>query len=312
MNKVTVMGSVNMDISICADSFPKLGETITGYDFHVQPGGKGSNQAITIGKLLGDVCFLGCVGDDTHGQILHQTLKEYNVDISHVETIKNQTSGTAVIFVCNGDNSIVVNGGANECMLSNLVEKHVSAIEESKILLTQLEIPTETILTGFRIAKNKGLTTILNPAPIKELSTELLKQTDIIILNQTEAQALTGHSMNTVEEAKEGVKLLLQRGLKIAVITLGSQGCVFSDEEENVEYYPARKVKAVDTTGAGDSFCGAFAYALANDFSIKDAIRIATVVSSVTVTRRGAALSTPTKDEVNSILREEGTLYELS
>lgn len=312
MNKVTVIGSINMDISICANTFPKIGETVNGYDFRTQPGGKGSNQAITIGRLKGDVSFLGCLGDDSYGTLLHRTLEDNDVDTSHTITIPEQSSGTAVIFVYGGDNSIVINGGANHCMTPKLTEEHAAVIKSSKILLSQLEIPMDAVLTAFRIARENGVTTILNPAPIAPLPDELLRLTDIIILNQTEAAFLTGQTISTVDDAKTGIDNLLNRGMQKVIITLGSLGCIYTDDDGAIIFHPARKVTAVDTTGAGDSFCGAFAYGLANHFPIGDAIRLATVVSSVTVTRRGAALSTPTEEEVNKILKEEGILYELS
>lgn len=312
MNKVTVVGSINMDISICSDTFPQIGETIQGYDFTTQPGGKGANQAIAIGNLGGNISFLGCVGSDDNGKILSHTLQTHNVDISHTETIVDITSGTAMIFVCNGDNSIIINSGANSYVTNEFIERHNAVITESKVLLSQLEIPIPSVIAAFRIAKEHGIITILNPAPIQELPSELLQLTDIIILNETEAEFLTKHSVSSINDAKAGIKTLRQVGIPKAIITLGSLGCVFSTGAETIEYEPARKVTAIDTTGAGDTFCGAFSYALANSWTTKDAVKLATLCSSVTVTRRGAALSIPTKNEINEILKKEGYLYELS
>lgn len=312
MNKITVVGSINMDISICSDTFPKIGETIQGYNFSTQPGGKGSNQAIAIGNLGGNVSFLGCLGDDDNGKILCNTLREHNVDTSHTEIIANQPSGTAVILVCNGDNSIVINSGANAYSTENFLKKHSSVIAESKILLSQLEITMLSVLTAFQLAKNHGVTTILNPAPILTLPRELLQLTDIMILNQTEAEFLTKHPIKNMDDAKTGILNLLHMGITKAIITLGSLGCMFTSDSGAIEYQPARAVTAIDSTGAGDSFCGAVAYALSNDRSLGEAVRLATLVSSITVTKRGAALSIPTKDEVNIILKKEGSLHELS
>lgn len=311
MNQITVIGSINMDISICSDTFPQIGETINGYDFSTQPGGKGSNQAITVGKLAGKVSFLGCIGDDNNGEILRQTLNEYHVNADHLEKVPNQTSGTAMIFVCNGDNSIIVNSGANCCVNPEYATRYSAVIAESRILLSQLEIPLDTVIAAFRIAKEHSVTTILNPAPIMQLPEELFQLTDIIILNETEAEYLTKCSISGIEDAKAAICALTDMGFQTSIITLGSLGCVFTSDDGSIEHLPARKVNAIDTTGAGDSFCGAFAYALANNFSIKDAIQLATLVSSVTVTRRGAALSTPTRDEINTLLRKEGIPYEL-
>lgn len=311
MGKVTVVGSINMDMSICADNFPKVGETISGYDFHTHPGGKGFNQAIAIGKLNGNISFLGCLGDDENGKRLYQTMEEHGVDPSHTEIIPNQTSGIAVILVCDGDNSIVVNSGANGCVTEAFIEKHSSAIAGSDILLSQLEVPINTVLAAFRIAKKNNVTTILNPAPILPLPEELLRLTDIIILNQTEAEVLTKKTIENIDDAKSGITTLLSMGIPKVIITLGSLGCIYTADDASIAYHPARAVSAIDTTGAGDSFCGAFTYALANHFTMEDAIKLATTVSSITVTRRGAALSIPTKTEVNTILKKEGILNEL-
>lgn len=312
MDKVTVLGSINMDLSICSDGFPKIGETIRGYDFHTQPGGKGANQAITIGNLGGNVTFLGCLGDDSNGKSLFDTLSLHNVDISHTEIIPDQTSGIAMIFLCDSDNCIVIDSGANRFVTDEFVKKHAQAICESKVLLSQLEVPDSAVKTAFQIAKENGVTTILNPAPIIPLTKDFLALTDIIILNQTEAEFLTKQPMDDIIRARQGILSLMDMGIRHAIITLGHLGCIFSDDDGQILYTPARKVAAVDTTGAGDSFCGAFAYALANGYCMKDAIQLATIVSSISVTRRGAMGSIPTKAEVNKIIQKEGIFHELS
>lgn len=312
MDKITVLGSINMDLSICSDTFPQIGETIQGYDFHTQTGGKGANQAITIGKLGGNVSFLGCLGDDANGKSLLDTLTMHHVDTSQVEVICGETSGIAMILISNADNRIVVGSGANRFVTDEFVQKHADAICHSKILLSQLEVPDTAVKTAFEVAKGNGVTTILNPAPILPLTKDFLALTDVIILNQTEAAFLTGQSMDDITHARQGILALLNMGIRQAVITLGHLGCIFSDEAGQIIHHPARCVTAVDTTGAGDSFCGAFAYALANHYPTKDAIDLATIVSSITVTRRGTSGSLPTKSEVNKILQKEGFSYELS
>lgn len=312
MDKITVLGSINMDLSICSDTFPKIGETIQGYDFHTQTGGKGANQAITIGKLGGNVSFLGCLGDDANGKNLSDTLSAHNVDISQTEVIPGESSGIAMILICSADNRIVTCSGANRFVTDEFVKKHADAICESKILLSQLEVPDTAVKAAFETAKEHGVTTILNPAPILPLTKDFLVLTDVIILNQTEAAFLTGRPIDNIADARQGIFSLLDMGVRQAVITLGHLGCIFSDEDKEVIHRPARNVTAVDTTGAGDSFCGAFAYALANNYCTKDAIELATIVSSLTVTKRGTSGSLPTKSEVNKIIQKEGLSYELS
>lgn len=312
MDKITVLGSINMDLSICSNTFPQIGETIQGYDFHTQTGGKGANQAITIGRLGGNVAFLGCLGDDANGKILLDTLSLHNVDIARTEVICGETSGTAMISICNADNRIITYSGANRFVTDEFVKKHKDTICESKILVSQLEIPAAAVKTAFEIAKKHGVTTILNPAPILPLPKDFLALTDIIILNQTEAAFLTGQSINDIPHARQSLLSLLDMGIRQAVITLGHLGCIFSDDDGQIIHHPARNVTAVDTTGAGDSFCGAYAYALANNYCTKDAIELATIVSSITVTKRGTSDSLPAKPEVNKILQKEGLSYELS
>ena len=312
MDKITVLGSINMDLSICSDTFPKIGETIQGYDFYAQTGGKGANQAITIGKLGGNVSFLGCLGDDANGKNLSDTLSAHNVDISRTEVIRGESSGITMILICSADNRIVTCSGANRFVTNEFVKNHADAICGSKILLSQLEVPDTAVKAAFETAKEHGVTTILNPAPILPLAKDFLALTDAIILNQTEAAFLTGRSIDNIADARQGIFSLLDMGVRQAVITLGNLGCIFSDEDKEVIHRPARNVTAVDTTGAGDSFCGAFAYALANNYCTKDAIELATIVSSLTVTKRGTSGSLPTKSEVNKIIQKEGLSYELS
>lgn len=312
MDKITVLGSINTDFSICSDSFPEIGETIQGYDFHVQTGGKGANQAITIGKLGGNISFLGCLGDDANGKNLFDTLSLHNVDVSQIEIIHGEPSGIAMIFIYNTDNRIVTCSGANRFVTDELVRKHADTICDSKILLSQLEVPVAAVKTAFKIAKEHGVTTILNSAPVLSLSEDFLALTDTIILNQTEVAFLTNQPMNNISDARQGIISLLNMGVRQAVITLGRLGCIFSDDDGQIIHHPARNVTTVDTTGAGDSFCGAFAYALANNYCTKDAIGLATIVSSITVTQRGTSDSLPTKSEVNKILQKEGLFHALS
>lgn len=296
MKKINVLGSLNMDLVTSVNTTPRVGETILGSGLSQIAGGKGANQAVTIGRLGGNVSMIGRVGNDSFADDLLLSLKNDNVDTNNVSKSEEKATGTAIIMVnADGDNSIVVIPGSNfeidkRDINSNMID--------GDYLVAQLETPLDVIESAFKLAKEKGVKTVLNPAPAKELSSELLSSVDILIPNETEFELLTGHSALDDDGLDLGVNKLIELGTSLVIITLGSKGCVLCDGNEK-KYFKSNKVKAVDTTAAGDSFIGGLLYSLANDKSIDEGIVFATKVAAITVTRCGAQSSLPTLDEVN-------------
>ena len=297
---VLVIGSINVDYVIHTDRLPKLGETITGSEFAMNFGGKGANQAVAIAKSGCNVKMLGAVGKDLSGDLAIKNLESFGVDTSSVIKADAPT-GAAVITVCGGDNHIILDVGANACVTTQLIEKQSSVFDWADILVMQYEIPTESVLFAVRLAKEKGKTVILNPAPVKEVDSKLYSYIDWIIPNEFEAQLITGIEQNTDSDAEEAMARLRDMGAGNAIITLGKRGCAYHNGD-SISYAGIFDVKRVDTTSAGDSFIGGFCSALCEGKSIDDAVYYASAVSSITIGRAGASVSIPTVDEVKEFL----------
>lgn len=299
MKKICVIGSINMDLVIETEYPPVMGETVFGKGFKTVPGGKGANQAVAAAKLGNDVSFIGAVGEDTFGTQLKANLKHFGVNVSGVES--TGTSGIAMIVVSEGDNTIILESGANKQVTPELIDRNINRIQQCDIVIFQLEIPSETVLYAMKAAKKMGKTVLLNPAPISGFLPEMLEYTDIVIPNQHEASAMLGVSINDIKSAKAACEKYLEKGVKQVIITLGADGCVYNVGNE-IKYAEAFKVKAVDSTAAGDSFIGAFCAEMDN-MSIDKSIRYAQATSAVVVSRKGASISIPTKEEVEDFLR---------
>lgn len=296
MKKILVIGSANADLTIHTDRMPMLGETITGFDFSLNSGGKGANQAIACAKLGGDVCFLGAVGNDAYGKKLIDDLKSVGVEFKGIVS-DSVSTGTASITVVNGDNFIILNEGANALLTPEIIIENEKLIKEADYLIMQLEIPVESVLCAARIANKNGTKVILNPAPFKDIPEELLMLTDIIIPNEHEARLLTGFDTDNESGCKAAIIMLKEKGIKAVIITLGSRGC-FYNEGESILTCPAEKTNVVDTTSAGDSFIGALCCKLTEEKNLSEAIRYATKAAAITVSRSGASCSTPFADEI--------------
>lgn len=306
MKKILVIGSLNMDLVSKVEYMPKPGETVIGSEFLQVPGGKGANQAATIGKLGGDVSMMGKVGDDDFGRHLMESLKESGVDTSSLGIQSDSPTGTALIMVdSEGENSIVVIPGANFKVDGKYIDENIEEIKKADIVVSQLETPIETVERSFKAAKELGKYTILNPAPAKELTKGLIESIDLLIPNETELELLSGMKIGSKEELIRAAKLMIGKGVKQLIITLGSKGAMYIDSQEAFEV-PSFKVDAVDTTGAGDSFTGALSYSIANGHNIKESMRFASKVGALTVTKFGAQSSFPTIDEVLNFDFEEG------
>ncbi len=303
IKSVLVVGSLNMDLVTIVDKLPLVGESILGEDISYIPGGKGANQACAIGRLGGSVTMLGCVGEDNFGRIQKEQLSSCNVNVSYLKESKNKPTGTAVIYInSKGENTIVVIPGANsECDVTYLKE-HDHLFRQSDYVLLQMEIPEETILYTLTRAKELGKTVILNPAPAPDsIPDECLKMIDYIIPNETELAKLSKEEAVDMESIERGAKTLISKGVKNVIVTMGERGSLFVNEKET-SHYPARKVEAVDTTAAGDCFNGAFVVGLAEGKTEGEAIKLANIASSIVVTRKGAQISIPSREEIENIL----------
>lgn len=309
MNKVCVIGSINMDLVIKVDEMPKEGETILSKYFEKIAGGKGANQAVAAKRSGNLVSMIGKIGKDDNGKILKALLEKEGINTNLIFEDNKEPTGMAMITVNNnGNNSIVVISGSNMTLNEEEIEKAKEEIKKSDILISQFETPENCTLKAFKIAKENNIITILNPAPAKKINDELLKYTDIIIPNETEVEVLTGIKVDNLEKAKIASKKLLKKGVKFVIITLGEKGAVIISEN-NGQLVPAFKVKAIDTTAAGDSFIGGLSSKLNTkklDFeNLLKAVKFGNKVSSITVQREGAQPSIAKIEEVIEVYGEE-------
>ena len=304
MNTIAVLGSANMDLVVRQARLPLPGETIFGADFSTVPGGKGLNQAVAAARLGAPVTFLGAVGADAYGSELRALLASEGIRSTELATA-NAPTGTAHISVLDsGENSIVVVSGANATVSTLSVEQR-AVVTDSTFLVMQCELPTRVLVEGIELARAAGVFTVLTPAPVVPLPKGFLASVDLVVPNQGEAVELTGES-DPVRAAEA-----LSAGGTWAIVTLGSEGSVVAFDGEALGLAPARPVTAVDTTAAGDTFVGALVARLAVDYlrgttvtpdQMIEAVRYATVASSIAVTRAGATTSMPTRAEVDAIL----------
>lgn len=300
---VLVVGSLNMDLVAQVRDMPRPGETIIGHSFHTMMGGKGANQAVAAARLGAKVAMIGCLGNDEFGGSMQEILERELVDTSGVRSVENVSSGTAMIIVDqSGENSIIVAPGANHHLKEDDVQKHAALFQASSVVVLQLEIPVPTVSCSMNLAKKYNKTVILNPAPMQKLPEDMLGKVDFLILNEVEAEELTGQTTNDFDKLVAGLRAL---PCKKVVLTLGRDGAAYIDDAEVVRY-PAFRVQAVDTTGAGDSFIGAFAGKIAQGSSADEAIRYAIKVSAVTVTRLGALAALPNTEEVSRFEQQWG------
>jgi ribokinase len=301
MPNILVVGSLNADLVVRAPRFPQPGETISGEDLQVIPGGKGANQAVAAAKLGATVSMLGRVGKDNFGDFLLGNLKQNNVDATLVQRDDSST-GTAIIVVdSNGQNSIVLSAGANGMVSESDVNN--ARFTNYQLFLLQLEIPVHVVLCAAQRAKENNVRVILNPAPAKTLPDELISLADFIIPNETELSLLTEISVTDSASAEKAARALIKRGAKNVIGTLGSKGALIVDREtsKRVDSFP---VKVIDTTAAGDAFIGGFAASLLENKSIEESVRYGCACGALAVTQFGAQPSLPTKEEVDSFLEK--------
>lgn len=300
---IAVVGSSNTDMIIQLERIPRPGETLLGGQFRTAAGGKGANQAVAAARAGGRVSLIARVGRDSLGDAAIAGFVTDGIDVSRITRDHRAASGAALIFVArNGENSIAVAGGANNLLSIADVRKARSTIVSAKVVLMQLETPSATIAAAARLAARSGALVILNPAPARPLSDELLRHVSVLTPNESEAEFLTGIKLNGIASAERVAAKLRRRGVHTVVLTLGARGALIANDA-GTQLVKGFKVKAVDTTGAGDVFNGTLAVALIEGQPLEVAVRFANAAAAISVTRLGAQPSAPMRREVERFLK---------
>jgi ribokinase len=305
MATIVVLGIFVADLAFLAPRLPVMGETILGERFRIGPGGKGSNQSIAAARAGGNVALITRVGRDPFAEIARTYWSTDGVDTSAVIEDPNEATGAAFIFVSttSGDNAIIVSAGAAGKLSPGDVEAAKLTITGAKVFMTQFEQPIETAIAALTIARNAGVTTILNPAPAAKVDDAIFALCDYVTPNETEAAALTGLPVTNEDEALLAARDLVRRGAKNVLMTLGANGALLHGAD-GTHKVPGFKVpKVVDTTGAGDAFGGGFAVALSEGKSPVEAVRFGCATAAFSVQREGTAPSMPTRAEIEAVLR---------
>lgn len=306
--RVVVVGSSNTDLVVGAPHVPRPGETLLGSDFVVVAGGKGANQAVAAARLGAKVTFVANIGRDRFGDASVAGFQREGIVVDFIRREDGLPSGVALIVVGDdGENSIVVAPGSNASLLPADVDAARDEIANARVVLCQLETPVETTKRALELGRDGGATTILNPAPARPLPRDLFPLVDWLTPNETEAAALTGMRVSTREEAERAGRMLLGLGVGGAIVTLGAEGALLV-MDDRVLHVPAPKVTAIDTVAAGDAFNGALAVGLGRGDAVEDALGYANAVGALSVTKRGAQPSLPTREEVERFMGSEAQM----
>ncbi|QDV16949.1 Ribokinase [Gimesia panareensis] len=303
--RIAVLGSINMDLMIRSAKLPLPGETVIADAKVENPGGKGANQAVAAARMGAEVTMIGCVGDDSFAEELVQNLEAEGVQTQLVSRKRETTSGVAMVMVeTSGENAILVVPGANGLVGPTELGQARQVICDSDVLLMQLEVPVETVIAAAAIAREAGVPVILDPAPAPAHFPAELLDVDLICPNQSEAAALLGQSVGSVDEAVALVPELAQQGPRRAIITLADQGAVLFDGER-VETVAAFEVDAVDSTAAGDAFAAGLAVRLAEQADLKEAVRFASAAGALAASGAGAQSAMPTREQIETLLTKQ-------
>ncbi len=303
---VSILGIFVADTAYLAKRMPNVGETITGTGFSVGPGGKGSNQAVAAARAGADVSFISKIGRDTFGEMALKTYAEAGVRPKVVQ-MDDLPTGAAFIYVNdeNGDNAIIVYPGAAGTIGIADVEAARETIEQSSVFVTQLEQPAEAAQRALEIAHAAGVTTIFNPAPAERFPETIYPLCDYIVPNETEAAAIVGFALDTLDDARRAGDALLAKGVKTALITLGGRGVLYHTANRSVHVPAIASGTVIDTTGAGDAFVGGFSAALSRGLEPVEAVRFGCATAGIAVTRRGTAPAMPRLDEIETLLERQ-------
>ena len=302
MEKILVIGSTNMDIIAMVDHLPVPGETVGNADLARAHGGKGANQAVAAARAGGKVTFITCIGEDDDGKKMHDSFREDGINTEQVSIIPEVPTGTALIFVDRkGENCIAVAPGANNYLSNAIIDEAEALIKDTDLVLLQLEIPFETIQHICKLASRHKKRIILNPAPARELDEDVLGSLEYLVLNETEAEIIAGQKV-TDDNIEAVCRAIKDMGPEHIILTLGSRGSYVFDKKVQ-QYVESFTVEAVDSTAAGDTFCGAFAVSiLTRDQDIITAVRFANAAGALSVTRQGAQTSIPEVKEIEQFL----------
>lgn len=300
-----VLGSINMDLVIRCNQLPRPGQTIIADSSAEVPGGKGANQAVAAARAGGDVSMIGRVGDDAFSSRLVDNLQRERIVTTGVLPTAGTPSGLAIVAVeSSGENSIVAVPGANACLTPVDVEAFADRIRAADVLMLQLEVPVETVLAAIEIARQAGVTIVLDPAPMPPSIDDALLNVDLICPNESETEAIVGHPVSSDEEIDRAIASLHARGARQVILTLGSRGAVASDGTTIHRITPT-PITPVDTTAAGDAFAGALAVRLAEGASLFEAAAFAAAAGALAATRLGAQPGMPTRTEIDQILQSQ-------
>ena len=300
--KAVIIGSLNYDIILKQKRLPKIGETFVADSITMCGGGKGANQAVQLSKLGGKAFMAGCVGNDKFGEELLSNLQKHNVNTDNVKLSEKNNTGMGIVNVFDDGKLIAtITRGANYDITNSDIDKIKNEIISAQIIILQMEIPIEVIEYVINLASKHDVYIILNAAPACEIKEEVLSKVNCLVVNETEASFYLNKEINDVKSSIENCEELYGKIKDLLIITLGENGSLLYDGKEKL-HIKARKAEVTETTGAGDSFIGAFAYKVLNDFSYKEAAEFASLVSSITVTKIGAQDSMPTYEEVKKFL----------
>lgn len=302
--KICVVGSANVDLFFRMKRLPRPGETLAGHAWSKGFGGKGANQAVMAARLGARVSFIGCVGKDAFGSEILANLRAEGIDERFVETSSEYATGVASIWVEeNGQNSIAIIPGANQSLSVEQVRRASASISSASCVLCQLETPLDATCEALSIARNAGVTAILNPAPAYTLPEDVLALVDLCIPNESELEILSNHTITKADEYETAARNLVDKGCRCVVVTLGSDGALIVDKSSS-RRLSTHGVEAVDTSGAGDAFIGSLAYFLAGGKELPFAVQLANAVAGISVTRHGTQASFPNLAEVNAVLSQ--------